>query len=71
MNPNVLVGKTIKSVDYCDNQGDGIHIEFTDGTVLSINERSEYVPEENESYAMGEIQVIHDGEFLISQEDVK
>jgi hypothetical protein len=60
MNPNSMVGKTIASVEFIDKGDDGIHIEFTDGTVLSINERMQ----------AGQIQVIYDGEFLMSDWDL-
>jgi hypothetical protein len=60
MKPNVMVGKTIASVEFIDKGDDGIHIEFTDGTVLSINERMQ----------AGQIQVIYDGEFLMSDWDL-
>lgn len=60
MNPNSMVGKTIANVEFIDKGDDGIHIEFTDGTVLSINERMQ----------AGQIQVIYDGEFLMSDWDL-
>lgn len=58
MNANIMVGKTIASVEFIDAGDEGIHIHFTDGTVLSINERMQ----------AGQIQVIYDGEFLDSEE---
>ena len=60
MNPNSMVGKTIANVEFIDKGDDGIHIEFTDGIVLSINERMQ----------AGQIQVIYDGEFLMSDWDL-
>jgi hypothetical protein len=60
MKPNVMVGKTIANVEFIDKGDAGIHIEFTDGTVLSINERMQ----------AGQIQVIYDGEFLMSDWDL-
>ena len=68
MNADILVGKTIASVEYIDNCSDGIHIHFTDRSCLSISEQCVYISD-TEVMPHGEIIAIYDGEVLDPEDD--
>lgn len=54
-----LIGKTVAQVQYADSYEGGVHLVFTDGTILNVYERMQ----------AGEIRVMLNGEEIFSDQD--